>query len=49
MHQNVLLIDDDSAMIGTADFDNRSMRLNFEVTLLRVDELFAAKVKERSN
>ena len=46
MHQKVMLIDDDSAMIGTANFDNRSMRLNFEVTMLMVDEGFAAKVKE---
>lgn len=34
MHAKVLLIDDDFASIGTANFDNRSMFLNFEVTCL---------------
>ena len=29
-----MLIDDDVATVGTANFDNRSFRLNFEVTAL---------------
>ena len=45
MHQKVLLIDDASAAIGTANFDNRSMRLNFEVTMLLHDAEFAGEVK----
>ncbi len=32
LHQKVMLIDDDVATIGTANFDNRSLRLNFEIT-----------------
>ena len=45
MHQKVLLIDDNLAAVGTANFDNRSMRLNFEVTMLFADEDFAADVE----
>lgn len=45
LHQKVMLIDDRAAAIGTANFDNRSMRLNFEVTMLLVDEAFAADVE----
>ena len=45
MHQKVMLIDDDVAMVGTSNFDNRSMRLNFEVTIMVVDKGFAGEVK----
>ena len=45
LHQKVMLIDDHSAAIGTANFDNRSMRLNFEVTMLLVDRDFAREVE----
>ena len=45
LHQKVMLVDDDAAAIGTANLDNRSMRLNFEVTMLLVDPEFAQKVK----
>ena len=31
LHSKTLVVDDDCAMIGTANFDNRSFRLNFEV------------------
>jgi cardiolipin synthase len=33
LHEKALLVDD-VAGVGTANFDNRSFRLNFEVTLL---------------
>ncbi len=33
LHQKVMLIDDSLAAIGTANFDNRSFRINFELTL----------------
>ena len=33
LHQKVLLVDEDFAAVGTANFDNRSFRLNFEITL----------------
>ena len=46
MHQKVLLMDDDVAGVGTANFDNRSFRLNFEITLLVQDSEFAGKVED---
>jgi len=45
MHQKVMLIDDGVAAIGTHNFDNRSSRLNFEVTAVIADSTFAADVK----
>jgi cardiolipin synthase len=46
LHQKVLLIDDHLAAIGSANLDNRSLRLNFEVMLLTVDQGFAASVEQ---
>ena len=34
MHQKVLLVDDKYACVGSANFDNRSFRLNFEVVAI---------------
>ena len=34
LHNKVVLMDDRIAGVGTANFDNRSFRLNFEITLL---------------
>ena len=45
LHQKVLLIDDQVATVGTANFDNRSFRLNFEITCLVVDEAFSLEVE----
>ena len=45
MHQKAFLIDDFGVGIGTANLDNRSFRLNFEVTLLSVNYELAAKVE----
>ncbi|QQL44707.1 cardiolipin synthase [Sulfuriroseicoccus oceanibius] len=44
LHQKVLLVDDDFASVGTANFDNRSFRLNFEITIAVHDSTFAAQV-----
>jgi len=44
MHQKVVLVDDDYSMIGTANFDNRSFRLNFEVTAVIADASFNDEV-----
>lgn len=46
MHQKVLLVDDQLASVGTANFDNRSFRLNFEVTAVVADEEFASEVEK---
>lgn len=45
MHQKVLLLDRELAGIGTANFDNRSFRLNFEVTALVHDASFCDEVE----
>lgn len=44
LHQKVVLVDDHIAMVGTANLDNRSLRLNFEIMALAVDPPFASKV-----
>lgn len=45
MHQKVVLIDDAMAAIGSANLDNRSFRLNFELTLMVFDTIFAKLVE----
>ncbi|WP_329741482.1 cardiolipin synthase [Dyella sp. A6] len=44
MHQKVLLVDDDTAAVGSMNMDSRSFRLNFEASALNVDRGFAADV-----
>jgi len=44
LHQKALLIDRDTAAIGSMNLDSRSFRLNFEVAALAVDPAFAAEV-----
>ncbi|MFT5702530.1 MAG: cardiolipin synthase [Desulforhopalus sp.] len=46
LHEKVMLIDDQVATVGTANFDNRSFRLNFEITAIVADEQFAATVEQ---
>lgn len=46
LHQKVALVDDKLSAIGSANFDNRSFRLNFEVTGIVYDEDFAGQVEE---
>lgn len=46
VHQKVVLVDQDIAAIGSANLDNRSFRLNFEVMLLTIDAGFAAQVEQ---
>ena len=45
MHQKVFLVDDECAAVGTANLDNRSFRLNFEVTLVNYHEPFVKEVE----
>ncbi|TDV20883.1 cardiolipin synthase [Paraburkholderia caballeronis] len=45
LHQKVVLIDDVAAAIGSANLDNRSFRLNFEIMVLTVHRGFAAEVE----
>ncbi|QJQ96678.1 MULTISPECIES: cardiolipin synthase [Halomonadaceae] len=45
LHQKVMLIDDHTATVGTVNLDNRSFRLNFEITAYIPDRRFAAQVR----
>jgi cardiolipin synthase len=45
LHQKVFLVDDLVAAVGTANLDNRSFRLNFEVTALVADDGFIEDVE----
>ena len=45
LHQKVMLIDDGAASVGTVNLDNRSFKLNFEITALVLDRGFAAEVE----
>lgn len=46
VHQKVVLVDDDITAIGSANLDNRSFRLNFEVMLLTIDRRLADQVEQ---
>lgn len=45
LHQKVLLSDDQAA-VGTGNLDNRSFRLNFEITAFSDDPVFVKQVRE---
>jgi cardiolipin synthase len=44
LHEKVMLVDDEVSTVGTANFDNRSFRLNFEVTAVIADRAFANRM-----
>ncbi|MEW4562807.1 cardiolipin synthase [Bremerella sp. JC770] len=46
LHQKVLLVDDEMAAVGTANLDNRSFRLNFEIMVVVEGGEFAHSVEE---
>lgn len=46
LHGKVFLVDDNLTGIGTVNLDNRSFRLNFEVTALIADTGFAEKTEQ---
>ncbi|HMA14151.1 MAG TPA: cardiolipin synthase [Kiloniellaceae bacterium] len=45
LHQKVLMVDDEIVSIGTANLDNRSFRLNFELSIVVWDRAFAEAVE----
>ncbi len=45
LHQKVLLIDDDLAVVGSANLDNRSLKLNFEILAIVESRSFNEKVE----
>lgn len=44
LHQKVVLVDRTFASVGTVNYDNRSFRLNFELTAVILGEAFADEV-----
>jgi len=46
MHQKVFLVDDTLAGIGTVNLDNRSLRINFEITMAFTDPDFIRRVEK---
>lgn len=45
MHQKVILVDNRYSAVGTANLDNRSMRLNFEITAINTSGKFVDEVE----
>ena len=56
LHSKTLVVDDDVAIVGTANFDNRSFRLNYEVCAIaygpelnrKLDAQFLTDLKKAS-
>lgn len=46
LHQKVMLIDDEWSSIGSANLDNRSLRINFEINALVQDRPLARDVEQ---
>lgn len=46
LHQKVMLVDNHAATVGTVNLDNRSFRLNFEITAFIPSHDFATSVEE---
>jgi cardiolipin synthase len=46
LHQKVMLIDERLASVGTANLDNRSFRLNFEITAFSTDSTFVGRITD---
>lgn len=49
LHAKTILVDDLAAAVGTVNLDNRSFRLNFEITAWILDEDFAGQVERMFN
>jgi len=45
LHHKVMLVDDELASVGTANLDNRSFRLSFEITIVVNDHAFAQEME----
>jgi len=46
LHTKSLLIDERIAIFGSVNFDQRSLRLNFEISLIVYDQAFCSQLKE---
>lgn len=49
LHQKALLVDNDIGAIGTANLDNRSFRLNFEIMAICHDRTFNSELENMLN
>ncbi|MGJ8686132.1 MAG: cardiolipin synthase [Spongiibacteraceae bacterium] len=49
LHQKALLVDNDIGAIGTANLDNRSFRLNFEIMAICHDRTFTSELENMLN
>jgi cardiolipin synthase len=47
MHSKIVIVDDDWAMVGSANLDNRSLHLNFEACCLLYDADLVADLAHR--
>jgi cardiolipin synthase len=46
MHAKALIVDDGTALVGTANMDVRSLRLNYETNVAVYDDAFINRLKE---
>jgi cardiolipin synthase A/B len=46
LHQKIILVDDIMTYLGSANFDYRSFRLNFEILCFFIDKSFALKIEK---
>lgn len=46
MHQKTVLVDNRYAAVGTANLDNRSMRLNFEIMAINTSRAFVTRMEQ---
>jgi cardiolipin synthase len=46
VHAKTIVVDDDLAIVGTANLDNRSFRLDFELTALAYDRALTAQLAQ---
>lgn len=46
LHAKTVLVDDRLSAVGTVNLDNRSFRLNFEITAWVIDQVFAAEMED---
>jgi cardiolipin synthase len=49
LHTKSLLIDQRIALFGSVNFDQRSLRLNFEISLIVYDQAFCEQLKTLTN
>ena len=45
LHQKTMLIDDRLGSVGTANLDNRSLRLNFEISIIVLNKTFCSELE----